>query len=293
MGSPVANRHHPQLEPLAGFFANNLVVRTTVNGLQSFRKLVDQLAVERDPSRTPSFQVLFAVQHFALTDYWAGSGNVHPMPIPNQVATAKFDLTVVIDDNRDQLTGWTEYPVALFKADTIERLWHNYVRVLEQVVTKPDSQLQDISLLSPDEYQQIVVGWNRTDTELVAEQQNLLLHQLFEQQARQSPDNICLIFADQQLTNREVSNRANQLALTIHEQITVNGDGTIPPETCVVVCCEPGLEINIAALAVLKAGCVYVPVNHNEAPERIRYILDDTATPIGSDHLAPFLAISR
>ena len=51
-------------------------------------------------------------------------------------------------------------------------------------------------------------------------------------------------------------------------------------ETCIAVCCEPGLEINIAALAVLKAGCVYVPVNHNEAPERISHILDDTAPPL-------------
>ena len=300
VGSPVANRHHPQLEPLVGFFANTLMVRTTVNGQQSFlelvsrvhntvadmqqyqeipfKQLVEQLDVERDPSRTPLFQVMFAVQHFA--NHWSGSSTVQPMPIPNQAATAKFDLTLVIDDSGDAFTGWIEYPLALFRTDTIERLWQRYVLVLEQVTAKPDIRLDDISLLSSDEYQQIVVDWNHTDTEPVAGQQNLLLHQLFEQQARQSPDNICLIFANQQLTNREVNNRANQLALDIRKHIKENGDGTVPPETCVTVCCEPGPQINIAALAVLKAGCVYVPVNHYEAPGRIRFILDDTASPL-------------
>ena len=300
VGSPVANRHHPQLELLVGFFANTLVVRTTVNGQQSFlelvsrvhntvadmqqyqeipfEQLVEQLDIERDPSRTPLFQVMFAVQHFA--NHWSGSSTVQPMPISNQAATAKFDLTLVIDDSGDAFTGWIEYPLALFRTDTIERLWQRYVLVLEQVTAKPDIRLGDISLLSSDEYQQIVVDWNHTNTEPVAGQQNLLLHQLFEQQARQSPDNICLIFANQQLTNREVNNRANQLALDIRKHIKENGDGTVPPETCVTVCCEPGPQINIAALAVLKAGCVYVPVNHYEAPGRIRFILDDTASPL-------------
>ena len=309
VGSPIANRHHPQLEPLVGFFTNTLVVRTTVNGQQSFRELVwqvhntvtnmqqyqeipfeqlvEQLDVERDPSRTPLFQVLFAVQHFA--NHWTDSDAVQLMPLPKQAATAKFDLTLVIDDSNDSFTGWIEYPVALFRAATIERLWHHYVLVLEQVTAKTDIRLDNITLLSPAEYQQFVVDWNRTDRPLPPEQQNLLLHQLFEQQARQSPDNVCLIFADQQLTNREVDNRANQLAATIREQIN-SGDEKVPPEsclsetslpsTCIVVCCEPGPEINIAALAVLKAGCVYVPVNHNEAPERISHILADTDAPL-------------
>ena len=302
VGSPIANRHHPQLESLVGFFANTLVVRTVLNPDDSFsqlvaqvhstvtdmqqyqeipfEQLVEQLDVERDPSRTPLFQVLFAVQNFNLSGHWSDSDSIHPMPVPDRAATAKFDLSLIIDDSGDQYTAMLEYPVALFRASTIERLWQHYVRVLEQVVAQPNSQLQDISLLTPDEYQQMVVDWNRTDTDIPAGQQNLLLHQLFEQQAQQSPDTICLIFEDQQLTNQQVNSRANQLALTIQEQIKESGDGTIPPETCVVVCCEPGPEINIAALAVLKAGCVYVPVNHDEAPQRIRYILNDTAAPL-------------
>ena len=302
VGSPIANRHHPQLEHLVGFFANTLVVRTTLTGQQSFRdlvsqvhntvtdmqqyqeipfeQLVEQLAIERDPSRHPLFQVLFAVQHFTPVDHLAGSDAIRPIPLPEGATTAKFDLSLFIDDGGDYFTAMLEYPVALFQAATIERLWCHYVRVLEQVVAEPDRQLQDISLLSPDEYQQIVVDWNRTDRQFPPEQANLLLHQLFEQQARQSPDNICLIFTDQQLTNREVNNRANQLARTIQETVKNRCDGIMPPDTCVVVCCEPRFEINIAALAVLKAGCVYVPVNHNEAPERIGFIIRDCKTPL-------------
>ena len=217
--SPIANRHHPQLESLVGFFANTVVVRITVNPEQSFRnlvlcahntvtemqqyqeipfeQLVEQLDVERDSSHTPLFQVLFAVQH--LTDHWNSNDTVRLMPIPNQAATAKMDLALIIDDSGDQFTSMVEYPVALFHPDTRERLWYHYVRVLEPVVAEPAIRLQDVVLLTPEEYKKIVVDLNQTNTELLYEQQSLLLHQLFEQQAQLLPDNICLIFKDRYL----------------------------------------------------------------------------------------------
>ena len=111
VGSPVANRQHPQLKSLAGFFANTLVIRTRLAPEQTcrelirqvhqsvavvqqhqdipFEQLVDQLQVERDPSRHPLFQVMFAVQHFTLAQ---GQG-ISQLPLPPEAQTAKFDLT--------------------------------------------------------------------------------------------------------------------------------------------------------------------------------------------------------
>ncbi|WP_252179274.1 non-ribosomal peptide synthetase [Endozoicomonas sp. 4G] len=294
VGSPVANRQHPQLESLAGFFANTLVVRTRLAPEQTcrelirqvhqsvavvqqhqdipFEQLVDQLQVERDPSRHPLFQVMFAVQHFTLAQ---GQG-ISQLPLPPEAQTTKFDLTLIVDDQEDRLHANLEYATALFREETVTRLWQHYKRVLEQFVARPECLTREVSLLSVEEYQQIVVDWNQTDAPLPEGQESLLLHQLFEQQAKQYPDNLCLVFEEQQLTNREVNNRANQLAMMIQETIKAQCDGVIPPETCVMVCCKPCLEFNIAAMAVLKAGCVYVPVNHTDPVERLRFIFNDT-----------------
>ena len=312
VGSPIANRNHPQLEPLVGFFANTVVVRITLNPQLSFQELisrvrstvttiqqhqdipfeqlVEQLSIERDPARSPLFQVMFAVQHFANSAQSFSTDTIHPLPLPDKAMVAKFDLSLIIDDDSEQLTGCLEYPVSLFQASTMQRLWQHYVLVLEQVVANPGKRLQDISLLTHSDYQQTVVHWNKTSIDLSQAQKNVLLHQLFEQRAQEFPNDVCLIYADLQLSNQEVNRRADQLALTIEKIIKQQHHGVIPVESCVVVCCEPGPEINIAALAVLKSGCVYVPVNHNEPLERIRFILRDTSarlvlTTSGSESL--------
>lgn len=171
VGTPIANRSHPQLEPLVGLVANVLVVRTVFDPQQSFRELVshihstvtdmqhyqqipfaqlvDQLIVEHDPSLTPLFQVMFTVQHFAMADDVPGIGTVEPISLPDQAIAAKFDLSLGINDSTSPLTGTLEYAVALFRAETIERLLHHYVQILEQVVVKPDIRLQQINLLTP------------------------------------------------------------------------------------------------------------------------------------------------
>ena len=112
VGSPVANRNRTEIEGLIGFFVNTLVLRTDLAGDPSvrdllgrvrkacldgyahqdlpFEKLVEELQPERDLSRSPLFQVLFALQNAP------GSGITLP-GLENEfvavdTATAKFDL---------------------------------------------------------------------------------------------------------------------------------------------------------------------------------------------------------
>ena len=167
VGTPIANRTHPQLEPLVGLVASILVVRAVLDPQRSFRELlaqihstvtdmqnhqqipfeqlVDQSIVERDPSRTPIFQVMFSVQHFAMPELLTDIGTVEPISLPDWAKTVKFDLSLGIDDGTNPLTGGIEYAVALFRADTIERLVDDYMQILEQVVTQPDIRLRDLT----------------------------------------------------------------------------------------------------------------------------------------------------
>lgn len=125
IGTPIANRTHPQQIP--------------------FEQPVDQSIVERDPSRTPIFQVMFSVQHFAMSELLTDIGTVEPISLPDWAKTVKFDLSLGIDDGTNPLTGGIEYVVALFRADTIKRLVDDYMQILEQVVAQSDILLQDLT----------------------------------------------------------------------------------------------------------------------------------------------------
>ena len=80
-----------------------------------------------------------------MPELLTGVGTVEPISLPDWAKTAKFDLSLGIDDSTNPLAGGIEYAVALFRSDTIERLVDDYIQILEQVVAQPDIRLQDLT----------------------------------------------------------------------------------------------------------------------------------------------------
>jgi non-ribosomal peptide synthetase component F len=106
-----------------------------------------------------------------------------------------------------------EYSTDLFDASTIERLLRHFEVLLEGAVEDPERKLSELPLLTPAEQKQVLVEWNATEFEYP---RDLCLHQLFEQQAKRTPEAIACVWpdeqlGDQQLTYRELNARANQL----------------------------------------------------------------------------------
>ena len=114
-----------------------------------------------------------------------------------------------------------------------------------------------------------MVNCNRTGQEIPS----ACVHQLFKARARIAPENVALVFGDQQLTYGELNHRANQLAHFLR------GYG-VGPEVPVAICCEPSLQLVIAILAVLKAGGMYVPLDASYPAERLAWMMDDSQAPI-------------
>ena len=170
VGSPIANRTSPEVERLIGFFVNNLVMKGDLAGRPSFRevvkrvhstaleayahqdlpfeRLVEKQGVARDLSRTPLFQVAFALQENPLEVAPAG---LELKLLELHIPAAKFDLTLEIFKLKEGLSGWLEYNTGLFEAATIERFYHHLVQLLETVLTNPDHLITDFSLLTPAE----------------------------------------------------------------------------------------------------------------------------------------------
>ena len=304
VGSAHAHRSRTELENLIGFFVNTLVLRTNLSGNPSFRellarvrdvnisaqahqdlpfeKLVDELQLERDLSRTPVYQVAFTFQNAPETELIAPGLVLNRLQLPSR--TAKFDLTLIITDSEPAMTGELEYSTDLFEADTIVRIASQFQTLLGHALSQPQKHLSELSLLTEDECRQLVTEWNRTATDYPREAS---IQELFEQQVAEKPEAVALIVGQQEISYREVNERANRLA---HYLLELG----IGPEMRVGICLDRSLDLIIGLLAIIKAGGTYVPLDPEYPIERLAFMLEESNVVIllTDENLEQFLPSS-
>jgi amino acid adenylation domain-containing protein len=285
VGTPVANRIRMETEPLIGCFINTLVLRTDLSGNPRFRELlarvrkvtleaqvhqelpfeqvVRELQPDRALSHNPLFQVLFVFQESTLQALELPDITVKFMLADSGIA--KFDLTVLVEDSEQGLTGAIEYNTDLFRADTITRMLEHFRTLLTSIAANPDKRLSELQVLTDAEQHQLLVEWNDTKTDY---SQDKCIHQLFEAQVERTPDTVAVVFEDQQLTYRELNQRANQLAHHL-QQLGVK------PDVLVGICVERSLDMVVGLLGILKAGGAYVPLDPAYPKERLAFMLED------------------
>ena len=142
--------------------------------------------------------------------------------------------------------------------------------LLKNLVKDPECSIEELSFLTPEEEEQILIKWNDTKVNYVSSR---TIYQLFEEQVKKTPDNIAVIYEDQELTYQQLNETANQLAHYLRS-LGVTSD------TFVAIAVESSLEMVIGLLGVLKAGGAYVPLDPNYPQERLQFILEDTNAPI-------------
>ncbi len=179
---------------------------------------------------------------------------------------AACDLVLSVVAAGDNVELKLEYDSELFRPGTIERLLEQIDVVLAAMAAGPDTRVERIALVSQSERQSLVHDWNRTDTRY---DRDACVHQLIEQQAIHTPGAVALVYADEELTYADLNARANRLA---HLLI----DKGVRPDVPVGVCIERSHAMVIAALAVLKAGGAYIPMDPNYPWERIAYMIEDS-----------------
>ena len=140
----------------------------------------------------------------------------------------RFDLEVYLWETAEGLRGPFVYNTDLFDAATIERMAGHYQRMLEGIVANPDQRLSELPLLTEAERHKLLVEWNNTGTDYPRDK---CIHELFEEQVEKTPDAIAVVFEDQQLTYRELNDKANQLAHYLRKQ-------GVGPEVLVGICVE-------------------------------------------------------
>jgi len=298
IGSPIANRHHSQLEGLIGFLVNSLVLRTNLAGDPTFRellervrevtltaydhqdlpfeKLVEELQPVRSLGQNPLFQIVFALQNTPMEQLVLPGLVLSPVEL--ETKTSRFALELYLwkcTDNfrnlwgkgwqrSDGLRGVVVYNTDLFDEIAIASLRHHFQTLLEGIVANPDTHLSELSLLTVEEQCELFQRWQRNQSRYPTG----CIHQLFEAQVRQNPTAIALQFSKQQFTYEALNQGSNQLARYLQRL----GVGAEVP---VGICLERGIEAIAAMLAVLKAGGAYVPLDPTYPPERLHFMLKD------------------
>ncbi|MDH5548219.1 MAG: amino acid adenylation domain-containing protein, partial [Gammaproteobacteria bacterium] len=290
VGTPIANRRHSELEPLIGFFANTLVIRTSMDDNPSFtellsktrhtildsyshqdlpfEQLIDSLNVEREMSYSPLFQVLFGLQNAPKPSLKEGELQLQNVDTPNPIV--RFDLELFLVESPQGIKGSWQYDKDLFDAKTIEHWTNMFGQLLEQVVANPHARLSDLLLLDKEQWQQKMLDWNDTS---VTYPVTPYLHTLLDAHAAHTPDALAVVFEDQSLTYAQLNRRANQLAYYLRAQ-------GVGPDVLVGVCMERSFDMVVALLGILKAGGAYVPLDPEYPTARLQFILQDTQAPL-------------
>jgi amino acid adenylation domain-containing protein len=301
VGSPIAGRLGKGTEGLVGFFVNTLVLRADLTGAPTFRgllarvrqtsldafqhqelpfeRLVEALNPDRGSGRQPLFQVMLTLQNAPWPVVNLDQLSLTPLPI--NTGTAKFELSFTCREDREGLSVTAEYRSCLFQPATVKRMLRHFENLLESVVSDPDRQVAELSLLDEAERETLLIARNATQRDYPA---GLLLHQLFEAQARRTPDAVAVKYEQQQLTYRELDERANRLARRLRAL-------DVGPDALVGIFLERSLELVVGLLGVLKAGGAYVPVDPSYPADRVEFMLGDGPVPLvlTQRHLTPSL----
>lgn len=283
IGVPHAGRSRSELDQLIGFFVNTLVYRVrlepALTGLALCRRLrqeslvalehaelpfeflLEQLEVERDPSRSPVFQVLFNLSMGAPVRLQLADVDVEPVRTSED--SAKFDLTLDVAVEPEAVRCELEYNIDLFQPETVARMADAYRELVTGLVRQPECPVGRLPLLPAHARRQLLQDWNRTDQALSAEAD---LVARFERQAAMAPTRWAVYCGSEVLSYGELNARANRLA----RWLRATG---VQRDELVGVCLPREVDLLVVLLAIQKAGAGYLPIDPAQPAARNADIL--------------------
>ncbi|MEU3700636.1 AMP-binding protein, partial [Streptomyces griseoviridis] len=218
-----------------------------------FERLVEELNPQRSLSRNPLVQVVLALQNTPDADFRLSEARAEYIPLT--AGASRFDLSLFCFERGDGTGGLdmlAEFSTDLFDRESVVVLLERLARLLRSAVTDPGVPVSALDLLAEEEHHRLVTGWNATALPRGTTPDSL--QAAFRAQAAATPDAVAVRADGQSLTYRELDERANRLA---HRIIALGAW----PQTAVAVLQERSADLVVSLLAVVKAGCVYVPLH--------------------------------
>ncbi|MCP5050665.1 MAG: amino acid adenylation domain-containing protein, partial [bacterium] len=282
------------IEDMVGLFINTLPLRlrgfphdsivrilNRINDTLESRKpfestpLVDIKASIHPATPGELFDTVMVIENYPLSTELTNSNNPVSFESFRSNAETHYHLTIGIILGEGIDISFL-YNGGVFDAGMIENMGRHFNRIIEEVVRCPDAAVSGLEIITPKEKAQLLEEFNHPARDFPREK---TLHQLFQEQAEQTPHHIALIGRliatkfNASVTYNELNEKANHLASGLIET-------GIRPNSIVAIMMERSLEMVIGILGILKSGAAYLPIDPEYPQERVDFMLKDSGAGI-------------
>ena len=288
-GTTVAGREHPDLQDQIGLYSNALAIRTQFekentfseflqiqkqvllkayeNKEYPFTKLLNNLKVPNDSSRSPLFDVMVLLQNHQ-TLHLDDQDAIKDLKLSEYDEVEKdisqLDMSFVFIERKDQLTLSVEYNTDIYDHEFVKGMIHHFETFLTIGMTHQEREIQEISLINTDEAQQIRFKFNSLGE---AQETTKTVVDLISEMAIQYPENEALISFEDSISYSELEIYSNQVANYLQKGHQVSSGDFVG----IALDGNPWTIITI--LSVLKIGAAYVPIDP-QYPEARKDIIE-------------------
>jgi amino acid adenylation domain-containing protein/non-ribosomal peptide synthase protein (TIGR01720 family) len=285
VGAAFDGRKFTELEDAVGLFSRFLPTSGDLPANLSFETLLQQTSeqekesqrwqeyfawddvVSTDKATAPFFPFCFEFWKPAPTDSAAG---LEFSTYKHEAHIDRFSIKFHFDDCEDRLSASLQFDSRLFSNHDVQRLADQLKTLIEDASSRTAIALGELELLSTSERQLLLLEFNDTRRQYSTGES---VHELFEQQAAQRPDQIAVICEAERLTYRDLNARANQLA----RYLLKLGVG---PDVIVGLCLDRSVDLIEGLLGILKAGGAYVPLDPGLPKARLDMILEEAGARV-------------
>lgn len=280
VATPVSNRHAGRFENCIGMFTNTVALASRLPDNTPFNMYLQQvrdmflssfdhhnyplnmLVEDLGASRANPFNIVFVYENTNARNLEKSELSLEKYEYTP--TKQEFDLTFEFLEENNELGVFLRYRADLFAKESMELLNGRLLMVLNQIITTPAKTASQIEIVSDKEKHDICNVFNK----LWGECRQTTVAQMLEEQAERTPDNVAVVYEAEELTYRELNEKANALA---HKLRTIG----VKPDDFVGLIAERSIEMIVGICGIIKAGGAYVPIDPTYPKDRIRYVLDD------------------
>lgn len=290
VGTPVSGRKYKEFDDVIGMFVNTIVLRNNISGSMKFEDLLNEiksnsmeaidnqeypidhligeLNINRNLGRNPLFDTMFSMLKSDTSDMISDAMNLKEFKIYSDVS--RFDLTMEVVEEKEDIAVRLEYSTELFKEERIKKLYEHYKKILSTVIFNDSIILNDIDMVSESEKEILLKSFNNTKLEY---DNSLCIGKKFEECSDRFKNKVAVEFKDKQITYEDLNKKVNKFARLLMD----NGVKTNSRVSLIVSRNE---DLLVYILAALKIGAAYIPIDSTYPKERIEYIIENSKTDV-------------
>lgn len=295
IGVPLSNRRNEDYKKTIGCFVNVLPLIIKLDNQTTFSEIRKQIrcqllknhrrqeisyielqSIYNENQKGYPFQVGFTFEE--PVDFSLEKLDIKPEVIERNGSQLEIFLTLWRSNTGYQ--GFWEFNTDKFNDKTIHRFIEVFKTIIGEVLHSPNKKYLEYNVLPKPDIN-LIEAFNNTQCPY---HDDLCIHQVFEKQVAEIPNNTALIFNDTKISYQELNTHANRLANYLIDNNTQVGD-------IIAVACERRIEMMVSILAILKSGATYLPIEINNPPQVSQEIINNAnprficASSLGSNNL--------